>query len=35
LFRTSTTVESGEYTVLGATGKDPLFVVLQSKPLTP
>ena len=35
LFQTSTTVESGEYTVLGATGKDPLFVVLQSKPLTP
>jgi hypothetical protein len=35
LFQTSTAVESGEYTVLGATGKDPLFVVLQSKPLTP
>jgi len=35
LFQTSTAVESGEYTVLGATGKNPLFVVLQSKPLTP
>ena len=29
LFRTSTNIRAGEYTVLGATGMSPLFVVLR------
>lgn len=33
LFRTSTTLESGVYTVLGASGAEPLFVVLHGSPL--
>jgi hypothetical protein len=32
-FTTSTVVRAGEYTVLGATGSDPVFVVLQVSPL--
>ena len=32
LFRTSTSVPGEEYTVIGAVGSDPLYVVLHSKP---
>jgi hypothetical protein len=32
-FSTSTVVSAGEYTVLGATGSDPVFVVLQVSPI--
>jgi hypothetical protein len=32
-FSTSTVVSAGEYTVLGATGSNPVFVVLQVSPL--
>lgn len=33
LFRTSTTIYSGEYAVLGVTGADPLFLVVQLVPI--
>jgi hypothetical protein len=32
-FETSLTLRAGEYTVLGAAGVDPLFVVLHVTPL--
>lgn len=33
LFQTSTSIASGEYTVLGAAGADPYFVVLRATPV--